>query len=82
MGLTCTEKNLQTLPGEVESVLNEHPLTSISNDTSDFEPLTPNDKLIGEASPNQSQRNFRENEFSLRRKWRSIQTPTGMSWRK
>ena len=43
MGLTCMEKNLQTLPGEVESVLNEHPLTSISNDISDFEPLTPND---------------------------------------
>ena len=67
-----TDESLQTFLCEVESVLNGRPLTAISDDISDFEPLTPNHLLIGEVSPNQSPGNFREHEVSLRRKWRSV----------
>ena len=52
----------------------------ISNDISDFEPLTQNNLLIGEASPNQSPGHFREHEISLRRKWISVQAATEMFW--
>ena len=73
-----TDESLQTFLCEVESVLNGRPLTSISDDISDFEPLTPNHLLIGEASPNQSPGNFGEHKVSLRRKWRPVQAATEM----
>ena len=67
---------------QVESVLNGRPLTSISDDISDFEPLTPNHLLIGEASPNQSPGNFWKHKVSSRRRWRSVQAATEMFWRR
>ena len=77
-GLKATVKSLQTFLCEVETVLNGHPLTSISDDISDFEPLTQNHLLIREASPTQSSGNFREHEVKLRRKWRSVQAAMEM----
>ena len=77
-----TDESLQTFLCEVESVLNGRPLTLISDDISDFEPLIPNHFLIGEASTNQSPRNFGEHEVSLRRMWRSVQAATEMLWRR
>ena len=77
-----TDESLQTFLCEVESILNGRPLTAISDDISDFEPLTPNYLLIGEASTNQSPGNFGEHEVSLRRKWRSVQAVTEMFWRR
>ena len=62
-----TDGSLQIFLCEVELVLNRRPLTSISNDIYVFEPLTPNNLLIGEASPNQSPGNFGEYEVSLKR---------------
>ena len=62
-----TNGSLQIFLCEVESVLNRRPLTSISNDIYDLEPLTPNDLLIGEASPNQSPGNIGEYKVSLKR---------------
>ena len=40
------EESLQTFLCGVESNLNGQPITSISNDTSDLEPLIPNYLLI------------------------------------
>ena len=79
---TFTDESLQTFLCEVESILNGRPLTSISDDISDFEPLTPNHLLIGEPSTNQSPGNFGEHEVSLRKKWRSVQAATEMFWRR
>ena len=41
------EESLSTYLTEVEAVLNNHPLTLISDDIKDLEPLTPNHFLIG-----------------------------------
>ena len=41
------EEDLSTYLSEVEAVLNNRPLTSISDDITDLEPLTPNHFLIG-----------------------------------
>ena len=60
-----TDESLQTFLCEVDAVVNRRPSTSISDDISDFESLTPNHLLIGETSPNQSPGNFREHEVSL-----------------
>ena len=75
------EENFQTFLCKVESVLNGRPLTSIRDDTFEFEVLTPNHLLIRKASPNQSSANFREHEISLRWKWRSLQPAVEMFWR-
>ena len=67
-GCIFTEKRLQTFLCEKEADLNGCPLTSINDDISDFEPLTPNYWLIAEVSPNQSPGNYTEHEVSLRKK--------------
>ena len=74
-----TDKSLQIFLCEV---LNGLLLTSISDDRSNFEPLTTNHHLIGEASTNHSPRNFIEHEVSLRRKWKSIKAAMEMFWRR
>ena len=49
--------------------LNGLPLTSISDDISDFEVPNRNHLLVGEKSPNQCPGNFREHELNFKRKW-------------
>ena len=46
------EETLSTYLTEVEAVLNNPPLTSIINDVTDLEPLTPNHFLIDRGNPN------------------------------
>ena len=46
------EEDLWTYLNEVDAVLNNRPLTSISDDVTDLEPLTPNHFLIGRGNPN------------------------------
>ena len=46
------EEALSTYLTEVEAVLNNRHLTSISDDVTDLEPLTPNHFLIGRGNPN------------------------------
>ena len=58
-----TEETLQTFLCEVESILRGQLITSVRDDTSDFEPLTQNHLLIGEV-------------INLRRKWHSVQAAT------
>ena len=47
-----TDEVLYTFLCETECIINQHPLTAISDDVSDFDTLTPNHFLIGEAHPN------------------------------
>lgn len=45
------DEGLQTFLCEVEAKLNDHPLTKISDDPHDFEPLTPNHILLMKGKP-------------------------------
>ena len=60
-----TEEALYTTLCEVESLLNNRPLTSISDDVSDCECLTLTHFLIGELSPNFSPGIFTDKEINL-----------------
>ena len=49
---TTTDETLFTLLTEVEAFLNTRPLTHVSTDPADREPITPNNFLLGRAAPN------------------------------
>ena len=74
------EEALLTYLTKVEAVLNNRPLTSIS-DVTDLEPLTPNHFLIGRGNPNFRFNTSNEVDINLRKQWKSVQAATSMFWK-
>ena len=66
------DKIFQLFLSEIESVLDGRSLSLISNDTSEFQPLTPNYLTVRESSQNQSPGDLRKHEIRLRWKWRLV----------
>lgn len=81
-GQVLTDEVLLTLFTEVESMLNGRPLTYVSTDPHDMEPLTPNHFLLGCASPNVPPGVFRDKEVNSRRRWRQAQVLAGQFWKR
>ena len=75
------EEALSTYLTEVEAVLNNRPLTSISDDVTDLEPPTPNHFLIGRGNPNFRFNTSNEADIDLRKQWKSVQAATAMFWK-
>ena len=82
--ITCdclfTEDALHTFICEVESILNNRPITPSSDDINDYEALTPNHILFGHSSSNYAAGVFRDDEFNYRKKWPVVQAATNMFW--
>ena len=76
------EEALHALLLEIESIVNSRPLTSVSENTDDLEPLTPNHILIGQSSPNTNFANITENNVSSRTKWKSVQAVANIYWKR
>ena len=76
-----TKDCLHTFLFEVESILNRILLTTISDNITDIETLTPNHLLIGSASSNFSPGNFDSDEINLRKKWSLVQAAPDMFWK-
>ena len=72
------EDQLHTLLLEIESIVNSRPLTSVSDDIDDLEPLTPNHFLISRSSPNTNFANITERNVNSCTKWKSEQAVTNM----
>ena len=72
---------LHMLLSEIESTVNSRPLTSVSDDIDDLEPLTPNHFLIGWSSPNTNFANITEKNVNSCTKWKSLQAVTNMYWK-
>ena len=75
------EEALSIYLTEVEAVLNNRPLTSISDDVIDLEPLTPNHFLIGRGNPNFKFNASNEADIGLRKQGKSVQAATSMFWK-
>ena len=75
-----TEESLHTFLCEVESIVNQRPLTPSSDDIRDYEALTPNHVLIGNHSQSFSPGHFIDDEIDYKRKWRSVQAAANMFW--
>ena len=70
---------------ETVCIINQRPLTAISDDVNDFDTLTPNHFLIEEAHPNQCPGEFSSKEIHYPKKWRAVQAASDMlcnRWRK
>ncbi len=67
-----TDESLCTLMCVAEGIINNRPLTTVSNDPQDMEPLTPNHLLLlrpARAPPSL----FTEEDKSTRKRWRQVQ---------
>ena len=67
---------------EFESILNSRQLTSISDDITDFEALTPNHILLGSSQPNGETSNYKNVQVNYCKKWRVVQAYTNIFWKR
>ncbi|KFD60758.1 hypothetical protein M514_11478 [Trichuris suis] len=81
-GPPATDEVLSTVLVEVESLLNSRPLTHISVDPRDPEPLTPNHFLLGRPYPHIPPDVITNAEVSSRRKWRHAQAIVEGFWKR
>ena len=76
------EHALHVLLLETESIMNSRPLTSISDNIDNLEPLTPNHFLIVWSLSNTNFANITEKKVNTRTKWKSVQAVTNMYWKR
>ena len=67
---------------EFESILKSRQWTSISDDITDFEALTPNHILLGSSQPNVETSNYKNVEVNYYKKWRVVQAYTNIFWKR
>ena len=75
-----TDSQLLTVLTEVESILNSRPLTHLSDDVTDLEPLTPNHLLLGRHRNLSSITDVSEADVTSRRKWKQVQALQRNFW--
>ena len=78
--IVFTEESLYTFLCEVESVINNRPLTTTSDSISYFEALTHNHFLLVNKVTNYALCPFNPREINYRQKWRTVQAALNMFW--
>ena len=79
--ILCDEA-LATLATEVEKVLNDRPITQVSNDHRDPQPLSPNNLLLLRPSMCFPPGLFERDDNYCRRWWRQVQYLANIFWRR
>ena len=77
-----SDEMLRTLMSEVEGILNGRPLTPVSSDPKDLDPLTPNHLLLLRANPNLPPGVFNTEEMYSKRRWRQVQYMANIFWKR
>ena len=80
-GHCLNEESFRTLMCEVEAIINSRPLTTVSGEPDDLEPLTPNHILTTKSTvvlPPPG--NFQKNDVYMRRRWRRVQYLANLFW--
>ena len=76
------DEGLVTLMCEVESILNSRPITFVSDDPADPEPLTPNHLLLLKCDSPMPPGVFQKEDVFSRRRWRQIQYLSDIFWKR
>jgi transposase InsO family protein len=79
---TLYDEGLNTLFCEVESVVNSRPITKLSDDPRDEQPLTPNHLLLLRTEPVLPPGVFGKEDNQNRRRWRQVQYLCDLFWRR
>ena len=79
---SLSDEVLLSVIAEAESLLNSRPLTHISVDPSDPEPLTPNHFLLGRSSPNIPYDIVEDHQITSRRRWKAAQVIVNHFWQR
>ena len=79
---TLTDEVLLTALVEVEGMVNGRPLTYVSSESGDMEPLTPNHLLLGCSQVLLSPGQFQDREINSRRRWRQAQVLADQFWKR
>ncbi len=77
-----SDEGLMTLTTEVEKILNDRPITQVSNDIRDPEPLSPNKLLILRSNSCAPPGVFDKDDIYCRRWWRQVQYLANIFWRR
>lgn len=77
---TVNDGCLQTVLCEVESILNDRPLTTSTDDLSDLEALTPNHLLLMKKQPILPPGLFNIKDSYPRRRWKQVQYLADLFW--
>lgn len=74
------DEALSTVLCEVEQILNNRPLTALSDDPKDLEALTPNHLLIATKNRGLPPGEFTSDDNYVKRKWRQVQHVANVFW--
>ena len=76
------DEGMATLMCEVEFIVNSRPLTKVSDDARDLEPLTPNHLLLLRSGPSLPPGTFTRKDLYSRRRWRQVRYLSDVFWRR
>ena len=76
------DESLLTLSAEAEKIVNDRPLTQVSNDPIDPHVLTPNTLILLRSNACLPSGSFNKNDVYSIRRWRQIQYLTDVFWRR
>ena len=79
---SLTDETLVTFLAETEKILNDRPLTSVSEDPEDLEPLTPNHILLLRSNAGLPPGVFSAEDCYAVRRWRQAQYLANIFWRR
>lgn len=81
-GLTLDDETFTTAVAHAAGLLNSRPLTVLTEDPANPEPLTPNHLLLGRANSLPPPDVFSEREISSKKRWRAAQAVADLFWRR
>lgn len=76
------DEALLTLVVEIEKILNDRPITQVSSDSRDPEPLSPNKLLIMRTNASFPPGLFSKHDIYCRRWWKQVQYLANLFWRR